>query len=78
MPSQMFNFYNQAQQQPPMFSQQQNPMQSKFMEFVTNFRQTSNQSPEEVVRQLLNSGQMSQEQFNSYRNMANMLTNKRL
>lgn len=71
MPSQMFNYFN---QQPP----QQNPMQSKFMEFVTNFRRTSNQSPEEVVKQLLNSGQMTQEQFNSYRNMANMLTNKRL
>lgn len=71
MPSQMFNYFN---QQAP----QQNPMQSKFMEFVTNFRRTSNQSPEETVKQLLNSGQMTQEQFNSYRNMANMLTNKRL
>lgn len=73
MPSQMFNFMNN-----PFAHSQQNPMQSKFMEFVTNFRQTSNQSPEEVVKQLLNSGQMTQEQFNSYRNMANMLTNKRL
>ena len=56
----------------------QNPQQFKtqFDNFVRNFRQ-GGQNPQAVVQQLLNSGQMTQAQFNQLRNMANQITGLR-
>ena len=56
----------------------QNPQQFKaqFDNFARNFMQ-GGQNPEQVVRQLLNSGQMTQDQFNQYRNFANQITGLR-
>ena len=34
--------------------------------------------PQKRVQQLLNSGQMSQQQFNFFRNIANMITGRRM
>lgn len=52
-------------------------MQNQFQNFVNQFKQNSNISPQEKVQQLLDSGQMSQEQFNNLRQMANQLTGKK-
>ena len=56
----------------------QNPQQFKaqFDNFARNFRQ-GGQNPQAVVQQLLNSGQMTQDQFNQLRNMANQITGLR-
>lgn len=55
-----------------------NPMQLKqqFDSFARNFQQ-SGQNPQQVVQQLLNSGKMTQGQFNQYRDMANKITGLR-
>lgn len=55
-----------------MLGGQPNVMQN-FLNFVNQFRQ-SGQSPEAVVRQLLSSGRMTQDQFNQFSSIANQLT----
>lgn len=52
--------------------------QQSFMQFAQNFRQQATCSPEQRVQQLLNSGQMTQEQFNQIRRLANQITGKTL
>lgn len=56
----------------------QNPQQFKtqFDNFARNFQQ-GGQNPQAIVQQLLNSGQMTQAQFNQLRNMANQITGLR-
>lgn len=54
---------------PQMFKQQ-------FLAFAQNFKQ-SGQNPQQVVQQLLNQGEMTQEQFNSWRGIANKITGLR-
>lgn len=56
-----------------------NPMQFKqqFEAFARDFQQ-SGQNPQQVVHQLLNSGKMSQDQFNRFREIANQITGQRL
>ena len=44
----------------------------KFKEFATNFQQNG-MNPQQMVQKLLNSGKMSQAQFNQYRDMANQI-----
>lgn len=50
---------------------QMNPMQfmKQFMEFKKNFQG----NPQQAVMNMLNSGQMSQEQFNQLQGMANQI-----
>lgn len=55
---------------PQMFKQQ-------FDAFAQNFR-LNNSNPQQIVQNLLNSGKMTQEQFNQYRNFANQITGMRL
>lgn len=57
-------------------SQMSNPMMSKFAQFVSQFKNTSKCSPQERVRQLISSGQMTQEQFNQFAQIANRLTGR--
>lgn len=57
-----------------------NPMQlmQQFQQFRQNFmQQNPNANPQAMVQQLLNSGRMSQQQFEQFRKMANMLTGKK-
>ena len=60
-----------------MFGNMQN-MLSKFQQFAQNFQQqnSGNVNPQQMVQQLLDSGRMSQEQFNQIQNMANMFFGK--
>ena len=44
----------------------------KFKEFAENFQQNK-MNPQQMVQQLLNSGKMSQAQFNQYRDMTNQI-----
>lgn len=55
-----------------------NPMQFKqqFESFARNFQQ-SGQNPQQVVQNLLNSGKMTQNQFNQFRDIANKITGQR-
>ena len=49
--------------------------QNQFNQFAHNVPNGFN--PQQQVQQLLNSGQMSQEQFNYFRSIANMITGRR-
>lgn len=52
--------------------------QAQFKNFAQNFNQQNQMSPQERVQQLLNSGQMTQEQFEQLRAMANQITGKNI
>ena len=54
--------------------QPQNPMMN-MMTQVNQFRQTFQGNPKQQVQQLLNSGRMSQEQFNQLSQMATQIQN---
>lgn len=60
-----------------IFGNAQN-MQNRFQQFVQNFQQQNggNMNPQQMVQQLLNSGRMTQDQFNQIQNMANMFFGK--
>lgn len=49
-----------------------NPM-ANFMQQFNQFRQSINGNPKEMVQELLNSGKMSQAQFNQFSQMANQI-----
>lgn len=55
-----------------------NNFQNQFNLFKQNFMMQNNVSPQEKVQQLLNSGQMTQEQFDQLRAIANQITGKNL
>lgn len=60
MPNPIYNILNQNAQNPMQM------MMQKFNEFKNNFRG----NPQEEVQKLLNSGQISQQQYNQLHNMA--------
>ena len=54
----------------------QNPQM--FRQKLDNFiRQQGGQDPQQIIRQLLSTGQMTQAQYNEYRNIANQLLGMR-
>ncbi len=59
---------------PFMFPQQNNNLMAQFQNFM---RQYQGANPQYVVQQLLNSGKMTQDQFNQLRMLANQLTGRR-
>ena len=59
-----------------MFGNVQN-FQNGFQQFKQQVEQQGI-NPQQKVQELLNSGQMSQQQFNQLREFANMLTGKRM
>lgn len=71
----LMQYGNTAQQQNPLFAMFGgfNNFNSQFNNFAANFKNQSQMSPEERIRQLISSGQMSHEQFNQYASMANMI-----
>lgn len=51
---------------------------SQLSQFAASFKNQSNASPEETVKQMLKDGRMTKEQFNTLSQMANMImANKR-
>lgn len=71
----MFNPNNQFQN--PLFSMFGNMQnfQNQFNQFSRNFSNNNNgMNPQAMVQNLLNSGQMTQDQFNQFRIMANQIT----
>lgn len=56
--------------QPPSFQEQ-------FASFAKQFQGPGSMNPQMIVQQLLQSGRMTQEQFNQYSQMANFLTGRR-
>ena len=46
-----------------------------FMQQFRNFKRNFQGDPQQVVLNMLNSGQMSQQQFNQLQNMANQIMN---
>ena len=55
----------------------QNGFMQKLQAFGQQYVQQNQVSPEQKVQQLLNSGQMSQQQFNMFAQVANQLTGRR-
>ena len=64
--SSLFNMFG---QQTPLMNSNLANMMGQFQQFKQNF----NGNPKEQVQQLLNSGQMSQEQFNKLSQMATQM-----
>jgi len=62
-------FYNGSSGQPPMMNN--NPM--NFIQRFNQFRQTFQGNPEEQVKQLLQSGRMTQEQYQQYKATAEQM-----
>lgn len=58
-----------------MFGNLQN-FQQQFNQFSSQIYQQG-QNPQQIVQNLLNSGRMSQDQFNKFSQIASMLTGKR-
>ena len=52
-----------------------NPMLQQFQTFVNNF-QKMGKNPRQTVQELLNSGQMSQAQYNQLSQIASQILNK--
>lgn len=60
----------------PIFSMFGNQQPNNFMNLINQFNQfksTFSGNPQEKVQELLRSGQMTQEQFNQFSQMANQL-----
>lgn len=58
-----------------------NPMQvmQQFNQFRQNWLKSNpNTSPQQAVQDLLNSGKMSQQQFEHFRNLANSITGMKM
>lgn len=66
MPNPIFNRFNQSNPSPGPFSNVQN-MVNQFNQFRAQFQG----DPKAQVQQLLDSGKMTQEQFNQLSNLAN-------
>jgi hypothetical protein len=79
MPSQMYNSMNQFPQSNPIFQMfgGENNFYSRFNAFASNFY-SNNQglSPEQIVRNKIASGEMTQEQFNRFSNIANIISGR--
>lgn len=75
MPSQMFNAFNGNPIQ-NFFGGFQN-FKSQLDTFTRSFNQSSNQSAESVVKQMLNDGRMTNDQFEQLKNMADMITGRK-
>lgn len=69
MPNPLYNRFGNNGQQNSNFV-------NAFRSFAANFSNQSNMTPQQRVQELLNSGQMTQEQFEYFRQMANQLTGK--
>lgn len=68
MPSPLFNaFGNQAPSGSPLSNM------SNFITRFNQFRQTFSGNPQQQIQQMLNSGQISQEQLNQASNMARQI-----
>lgn len=67
MANPLFGMFGNSQQQ-----QRPNMMQ-QFQQFMSNFRG----NPQQRVQELLQSGQMTQEQFNQFSNIANQITGRK-
>ena len=66
MPHPLFNLFSSPQPQKPNMFQQ-------FQQFMNNFKG----NPQQKVQELLQNGQMTQDQFKQYSDIANQLTGKR-
>lgn len=61
-----------------MFGGYQN-FQNEFSNFANNFQsQAGGADPQQIVNGLMDHGKMSQEEFNRYRQIANMMTGKNM
>lgn len=57
----------------PIFTQMQNNPMQQFIQRLQQFRQTITGDPRQQVQQLLNSGRISQQQYNQAVQMANQI-----
>lgn len=67
--------YDSMRQYNPLMQFQTN-FNQQFSAFAENFNKTSSCSPQDQVQQLLNTGRMSQSQFDQYSQIANMMTGR--
>ena len=61
--------------QAPQNSQQS--VLAQFSEFASNFQKNFNCTPQQKVQELLNSGQMTRQEFEQYSQIANRLTGRK-
>ncbi len=70
MANSLYNVLGNNSSLPAPFNNMQN-----FVQKLNNFRQTFQGDPRQQVQQLLNSGQMSQQQYNQLSQMATQIQN---
>lgn len=70
MANSLYSVLNNNSSLPTPFNNMQN-----FVQKLNNFRQTFQGDPRQQVQQLLNSGQMSQQQYNQLSQMATQIQN---
>lgn len=73
MPNSLFNQYGGRIQNGP----NSNNFLQNFGAFVQNFRNNAGMTPQQKVQQLIESGQMSKEQFEQLGQMANQIMGRR-
>lgn len=79
MPSQMYNSMNQFPQGNPIFQMfgGENNFYSRFNAFTNNFYNTNQGlSPEQIVRNKIANGEMTQDQFNRFSSIANIISGR--
>lgn len=76
MSSQMFNAFNNGNPILNFFGGFQN-FKSQLDSFTNDFNRNSNVSAESTVKQMLNDGRMTQDQFNQLKSMADMITGRK-
>lgn len=57
----------------PLFQQMQNHSQNDFLKRFEQFQKTLKGDPQQIVQQMLNSGKITQDQFNNAARMANQM-----
>lgn len=62
----------------PLFQMLQQPQQpSNFLQQLQNFASTFSGNPQQIVQNMLNSGRVSQDQYNQAVKIANQLTGRK-
>lgn len=74
MPSPVYNIAMQMGAPSPQSQPVQTP---NFMQQLSQFASTLNGNPQQMVQNLIQSGRMSQQQFQQYAQLANQITGRR-
>ena len=76
MKNKMFNMYGQRQPQRPNFQNERFDNMNQFFDRFNQFKQQFSGNPDEKLQEMLNSGQMRQEQYDKLYQLARKITGR--